>query len=95
MGDIDNDKAFHTKPSHSHPPIQPPTPTLSPLFTFKLKPHNILFILQHTHSFSNFVHSTLSSSHTAKTHKKILEKTNKNSFDAIIELQLLHKKQDV
>ena len=39
VADIDNDKVFDTKPAHSHPP--PPTtkpPTLSSLFTLKLKP---------------------------------------------------------
>ena len=39
VADIDNDKVFDTKPAHSHPP-HPTTklPTLSSLFTLKLKP---------------------------------------------------------
>ena len=39
VADTDNDKVFDTKPSHSHPPqSNHQTPTLSSLFTLKLKP---------------------------------------------------------
>ena len=47
VADIDNDKVFDTKPSHSHPPHPTTKPTLSSLFTLKLKPF-LLPIPQHS-----------------------------------------------
>ena len=66
VGDIDNDKVFDTKPSHSHPPHPTTNPTpISSFFTLKLKPpafcpfHNT----HHPSPFAHCVHATLLQPH--------------------------------